>query len=178
MLKYLPPILQQVIEFQKIMEAEQPEFDSAKSNVNSAMDDQFIIDATEYGVKRWEKMLNITPKSWETLEDRKSGILAKISSRTPYTFRMLEEQLKSMCEGDCDLILDATNYTLQIRVGLSKRKVLENIQDLVKWIVPANLVVNVSLKYNRHIDLAAFTHAELADFTHQELREEELPNGD
>jgi len=38
-----------------------------------------------------------------------------------------------------------------------------------------NLIYDVDLLYNRHIDLSRYTHKELAQFTHFVLNQEVLP---
>ena len=55
--EYWPRYLQELIEFQQIAGAEQPEFEKAVSDVKSAADDFFLVSLSEYGCGRWEKIL-------------------------------------------------------------------------------------------------------------------------
>lgn len=47
--EYWPRYLQELIEFQQIVGAEQPEFEKAVSDVKSAADDFFLVSLSEYG---------------------------------------------------------------------------------------------------------------------------------
>lgn len=51
--EYWPRYLQELIEFQQIANAEQPEFEKAVSDVKSAADDFFLVSLSEYGCERW-----------------------------------------------------------------------------------------------------------------------------
>ena len=50
--EYWPRCLQELIEFQQIANAEQPEFENAVSDVKSAADDFFLVSLSEYGCER------------------------------------------------------------------------------------------------------------------------------
>lgn len=53
--EYWPRCLQELIEFQQIANAEQPEFEKVVSDVKSAADDFFLVSLSEYGCERWER---------------------------------------------------------------------------------------------------------------------------
>lgn len=55
--EYWPRCLQELIEFDQIANAEQPEFERAVSDVRNAADDFFLVSLTEYGCQRWEAIL-------------------------------------------------------------------------------------------------------------------------
>lgn len=58
LIEYLPHIIRDVREYKAIMnDAEQPEMVDVWQAVDDALNDQFIVDATENGVSRWEKNL-------------------------------------------------------------------------------------------------------------------------
>ncbi len=57
LIDYLPMVLKNVREFQLIIETEQPEIFKLFEAIQLVLDNQFVLSSTEYGVKRWEKML-------------------------------------------------------------------------------------------------------------------------
>lgn len=173
--EYLPPVLQQVLDFRHIMQAEQPELDKLFLASEEVYDNQFCEIARLSGVERYEQILGITPKASETLQDRRFRILARFNERLPYTYRMLESMLETLCgAGGYALELNAREYTLSVQIALASKAMYGDVDDMLKRVVPANLVISVSLKYNQHETLAAFTHAQLAAYTHDQLRNEVL----
>ncbi len=178
LLNYLPPAIRDVKEYQEIMTAEQPEIIACWESADDGLSNQFIVDAGEYGVSRWEKILKIRPKSEETLLERKSRILARLRPNTPYTYRVLAHQLDIICGDEYSLIVDADNYTLTITLGLVASYLLPTVKDLVARMIPANMITNVILRYNTHGMLSSYTHSYLSQFTHIDLKMEDLSNGD
>lgn len=174
LIEYLPEFLRGVKEYQAILTfAEQPEMVALWEAEENALKDQFIVDATENGVSRWERVLGITPKGTDSLDVRKFSILARINEQLPFTLTTLKEQLKSLCgEDGYEVNLDAKKYTLSVRVALTMESNFENVGLLLKRIIPANLVVDLSLKYNQHFKYTSNTHEGLATFTHEQLRNE------
>lgn len=56
---YLPAVLCNVPEFKALMAAEQPEIEALWAEQKSVLENQFLVSATELGVKRWERILKI-----------------------------------------------------------------------------------------------------------------------
>ena len=91
--EYWPRCLQELIEFQQIANAEQPEFEKVVSDVKSAADDFFLVSLSEYGCERWEKILGLSVEPGDTLQDRRDRILIKYLDQLPYTYRTLLKYL-------------------------------------------------------------------------------------
>jgi len=100
LIDYLPPVLRSVMEFMAITDAQQPEIERAWDALNLVMENQFIDTATEEGVAVWEKELNITSVSTETLEERKQRIKTAWTYGVVYTYNWLVNWLKASCGND------------------------------------------------------------------------------
>ena len=176
LLEYLPPVLRGVREYGAILEdAQQPEMVSAWGGLENVLKDQFIVTATENGVKRWEQILGIVPKGTESLDARKFTILARMNEQLPFTYAMLEEQLRSLCGVDnYTLTIQHGDYGVYVQVGLKAKSNYDDVAGLLRRVVPANMVLYLSLKYNQQQTLAKFTHRELGSHTHNQLRNEVL----
>lgn len=61
---------------------------------------------------------------------------------------------------------------LSVKVALTAQKQLDEVIKLLERVVPANLAVSVTLKYNQHKTFAAMTHGQLLAYTHYSLRNE------
>ena len=172
LIDYLPVFIQEYAEIKAIIDAEQVDVMKAWIDAENVMSDQFVREATENGVKRWESILKITPKATYTLDERKFNILARLNEQLPFTIKSLKKALESMCgEDGYTLKLDHNNYVLAIKLSLLNENNIEAIKQLLKRMVPANIITSVSL-FNTHSMVGGFTHEQLAQFTHKQVREE------
>ena len=173
LLSYLPEVLHDIREFRLICEA--GDFELAELHISLAdiVKDNFIQTLTERGCERWERMMRITPKASDDIEVRRFRILAQLNEQLPYTYRGLLRQLETLCGKDgYSAELNSNAYTLSVRVALTAKNQLDEVMKLLKRVVPANLVVSVTLKYNQHKTFAAMTHGQLSAYTHYSLRNE------
>lgn len=172
---YLPDVIQRILDYQKLTDAEQPEIDTLWTSAEHALQDQFIADATENGISRWEKLLRIVPKATESLQNRRFTILARINEQLPYTLAALDHQLRLLCgEGNFTIRLVHREYRLFVQVGLAAKSNYEDVRIMLLQVVPANMVVELSLKYNQHSLLHTYTHGQLGTWTHETIRNEVL----
>lgn len=142
-LDYLPSIITNYREIQSIAIAENPELNELWQMIGDLMKDQFIHDATEKGIKRWEKILNIKPLSSSTLEERRWEILNRINVKIPYTVNMLRNKFNAMYGDRYYIKLINDTYTLKIRIGSEYIKQLESTRSMLNVLVPANLVIEL-----------------------------------
>ena len=173
LIDYLLPYMQEYLEMQQIMDTEQPEFNLLWQAAENALSDQFIMDATEYGVMRWESMLDITPKDTDTLDERKFRILARLNQELPYTMTKLKEALTTLCGADGFTIdLRPNQYHIQIKLALGKHSNYQEVVDLLTKMIPANLTQYVQLMFNTNEMVGLYRHMDLAAYTHDQVRSE------
>lgn len=149
---YWAEIIRDTAQFGQIAVAENPEFNRLADCIFRALKDSFIHSATEYGVKRWESMLQIAPSSGETLEERKARILTYLNLKLPYTWRVLKQLIEGIV-GEDKVTLDYVNDESKLVVHtdrLSDEK-LQTVRDLIERVVPMNLVVE---QYNHHFEVS------------------------
>lgn len=180
LINYLPLFMQDYFEMQKITDAQQTEVDRLWLEIENGLADQFVMDATENGVKRWEHILGISPKDTDTLDERKFRILAKLNQELPYTLRKLQESLTNLCGVDGYAIeLNAAQYHIQVKLALSNENNYQEVVDLLSKMIPANMTQFVQVMYNTHSIVSQFTHGELSVYTHDQIRRDTLdhPSG-
>lgn len=173
LIDYLPPFIQQFTEMHLIMSAEQPEIDEIWTSCEDILADTFILYARESGIKRWETIVGITPKATDTLDERRFRILTKMNQELPYTMRKLEEVLTVVCgEGNFFIDLQPDKYHIQIDLALTNSNNYDEVVDVLKKMVPANMTQKVQIMYNSHDVVSRFKHSELTAYTHEQLRNE------
>lgn len=176
LIEHLPDTLRDIYELQGICAAGDTELDRLGDSLAAAVGDCFVDSLSAEGCSRWEKMLELTPKATDTLDDRRFRIRAAMNQDTPYTLRGLKRQLAVLCGADgCSVELDAGNYSLSVKVALTVKEQYEEVRKLLARVLPANILAAVTLKYNQHLTLAGHTHGQLAAYTHSALRNEVLP---
>lgn len=144
LLDYLPPVLREVLEFQAINEANEPEISLAWDALALVMANQFLDTADAVGVAKWEKELRLHPKATDTLEARKARIKAKWNLELPYTVPWLKRWLTNLCgPSGHDVVI--TDYTIDIQLDyttLPDADILAaEILDMLLVIRPENMRV-------------------------------------
>ena len=179
LIDYLPYVIRDYAEFQGIMGSEQPEIEKAWNTTDDLLDNQFVPTAGNMGLSRWEKILGITPKGTDSLEDRRFRILTRINEELPYTLPQLRNILETLCgKGNYSADVEEGTYQLLVKIGLAAKNNFNDVESLLNRVVPQNLVVTLLQLYNTHAELGRFTHAQLAAYTHNQLRNEVLKNGE
>ena len=173
--KYLPDPLKDVREMRAIMEAETPTVQAIWQACEDCMNDQFISEATENGIARREKMLDITPYATDTLDDRRFRIQTRYTESIPYTRKGLASMLESLCgtDGYVLQILTAA-FTVNVKVALTAKKQEAAVGEMLERILPYNMMFTVELLYNKWAEMALYTWGEAAAFTWTALKEDEL----
>ena len=171
---YFPDVLVNAVEFKELGNVVDPELNRI---IKILVLNTFVFDLDEYGASRWEEMLKLTPRSTDTIDDRRMAILAKITPNTPYTHRTLETLLDGICgENNYSISIKHNQYCIKILIALGVKRQRQTAEYMLRCILPANLAIEIDLMYNRHIDLKRFTHERITEliYTHHDLRAEVL----
>lgn len=171
LINYLPDILKNIEEFDQLMQSEQPEVEWLWSEADKYIDNSFVLTQDESTASRWERILHITSKDTDELDVRNFRILSVMQGKLPYTFRVLYKNLLAMVKNEKDFKLEIDNdkYSVKITVALSSSELKEEIEKLADRIVPANMLLSVSLWYTTHRMLEKKTYGSLETYTHEEL---------
>lgn len=175
LIDYLPGIIQELEEFKQIMTAEQKQVDDLWSFIYGILDEAFVNTAKDVGLKRWETILNITPLDTDTSEVRRMRIHARLLEDVPYTWNSFKQMLGGLCgEDGYTLELKSEEYTLIIKVALKSKELKNEVAKMAERVVPANLILDIDLKYNTYELLKQITWEQAAQKTYQQLRNEVL----
>lgn len=173
LINYLPPHSAELLEVQSLMTAEQPEIERLWGDIDNALKDQFLSTATITGIMRWEKMLKLVPRATDTLDERRFRILARINEQLPFTKNTLRDMLKALCgEKGFRMTIFYGEYRIRVLVELSVKKMVAEVESLLKRVIPANMFVEVSLLYNVWETTKMKTWGELLPKTWGAVKEE------
>lgn len=93
--EYLPDVVRKIREFDAITSTENPELQLLLEVFQNALDDQFVYTATEKGIERFEKMLDIKPPPGSTLDQRRAAILALLMARIPINLDIIQKIIET-----------------------------------------------------------------------------------
>ena len=136
--QYLPPFLRDFREMDKLLLAEEPEFQQLAEKMGELLDDMFITTALDRGLKRYEALLGIKPSSSATVEQRRTNILAFWFDSMPFTIRALKERL-AILQGNDNVDAWTVGYLLHVRTDLSTAAEIRAAADIITKMIPANL---------------------------------------
>jgi len=150
LVSYLPPFMAEYQEDVVTLRAEDPEFRLVWEAVDRLYKNEFILDADEYGISRFERLLKLHPYDTDTLEVRRLRVLAKWFKRTPYTFPWLKDWMALLCgaHGHKESFAD---YLLFIKLDRNVLPLAGGIMgiilEILPPIIPANMCMEVSQKW-------------------------------
>ncbi|WP_417921788.1 baseplate J/gp47 family protein [Clostridioides difficile] len=124
-------------------DAENKEIKTLHEKLNDLSSDQFLEDLTPSGIKRWEKIMSINPKSNETLEDRRFRIFSKYISKLPYSERFLRNWLDNVVgEGNYELTINNATYNIHLESDARNQDWFEEVHSFVSNIKPCNMTLD------------------------------------
>ena len=142
LVSYLPPFLAEFKEIAVTLEAESPEFVLVWKAAERVLYNEFIETADEYGISRFEKILNILPSTEDTLESRRARVQARWFSTIPYTMKTFLAKLVALC-GDSDFTVtkEYSKYTIEILTNLELFGQVEELEHIIGSMIPCNIIV-------------------------------------
>ena len=133
-------------------DSESLEFDFVAKRILKIYADKFILQASEYGISRYERILGIEPGKNESLEDRRKRVYLLWNKKIRWTHRTFLKWLDVYLGKDnYKLSLDYDKYGIEIDVTI-KGSLYFDLDDLgrqVRDIIPANLTQFIRIKFIR-----------------------------
>ncbi len=146
LVSYLPSFMQVYKECTTALEAENPEFIFLWKEVNKILRNHFISTADEYGISRFEKLLNIFPLETENLDIRRTRIQNRWFNVVPYTLRTLVLKLAELLGGEHRFSIETDfleAYGLLLVVYSTDDSQVEEIKYVLSVMVPINMVIKI-----------------------------------
>lgn len=140
--KYFPLIYKDVEEIQQIVNTENEDFNVAEEELNTLLDNQFIMTSNEHAISYRENELGIMANpSIETLDFRRIRLMNRISMQPPFTTKFLRERLDELIGvNKYTLTIDYDNYTIYIESVAENQVYAHEVAVTLNRIKPANMV--------------------------------------
>lgn len=142
LVSHLPSFLAEFKEIAVTLKAENPEFVLTWKAADRVLKNEFIELADEYGISRFEKILNILPSSNDTLESRRAKIRTQWFNNISGTLKGLISKLTSLC-GNSDFTITKRydKYQIEILTSLEMYGQVEELERVANSIIPCNIIV-------------------------------------
>lgn len=141
---FLPGFVGEYREIKEILNAETPEIQAVENAVERMRDCAFILYCGEREIGRFERMMGVFPAAEDTLSERQGRILIRWNESPPYTLSALKEKLAAICgEDNFSVTVNYDAYRLDLTVTLARAGQVEELERMLKRIIPANMVVDV-----------------------------------
>lgn len=161
---YVPEFLREIREFQQLYGAQESELKRMYGKMDELWKDSLIPSATILGIKRFENMMGLKSYPGDTLEERRASVALKWNQQLPYTLPRLRERLEVVVGDHYALWVRDSAYELELQVIDQPYRVLQDLRDMARQMIPANLVFIFAGKYPVKIpvEVAAEACLELA----------------
>lgn len=178
LVSYLPDYMQLYREIKEALHAQQPEIQKLEDLTETILNNQFILHCDEQGIEKFENLMGVKALDGDLLETRRFRVLSLWNNSIPYTRLVLLKKLETICGKDgYKLEILNNEYKVAVRIALKSKKSLKAVEEMLDTVVPANMIIDLSLLYNRYSMLAKFTFQQLKNKTYREIREEVLDSG-
>lgn len=170
LIDYLPPVLKELYEFKLLSETEDNELLKIKESIDKSIKEMFIMTAEDEGLKRLEKILNLSASAEDDIDFRRFQILTKLNGSN----RDLIKKIKLIVGDDFDISYYWREYRLSVKLPLRNKRYLDAVRNMLEDTVPVNVIVDAVLKYNTYGMVKGILYGDLKDRTYKQIREEEL----
>lgn len=170
---FYPDVLKGVIEFRYINTALEYVMTDIELAAESLPEEHFFDTCSDEMLTRYERMLGLDG-TYLTTEERITALNTVMEDIRPYTLANVQNHVDVIAgQGNCPLTMK--DSTMIVRLALSQREKYDEILAYLEAVVPANILIDMSLAYNTYGTYTGrYEHEEMADYTYQELRDTEL----
>ncbi len=139
--QYLPEYLKQYKELIFLFAAEEPHFQILVKDTIKLLNNMFIDTATDEGLKRFEKILQLYPNPGDTIEVRRSNVKANWFSNKVYTLKTLLTRLQLLQQNEnVQLYWDEDDiHLLHVITRLEQMGQVDRLHEILEAMLPANV---------------------------------------
>jgi len=172
MLDDLPPVLQEVRDFQCLMGQYQAVFADLWHRERETEDNFYAGTAGERGLAHWERILGLVPGADRSVEARRQRVLARLAQNTPYDWGAFLAFLTALVGSERGYTAERSEFALIVRLWPLRWGREGAVWDMIRSVVPANLEVRLVLMHNSHGQIGGMVHGEMGAYTHGQLKSE------
>ena len=134
-------------------------------------EDNYFDNTSESRVTRWEKILNLTPRADDTLDERRFAVHSRVIDKLPYTFRVVERELKALApDAEFTREWSPNGMTAQVRLPLTSISKISDVDSLLDRKLPLDVTYEIIVQYNTWDEYSSQTWGNLSNMTWNDMR--------
>ena len=148
MFGYYPQVIQSILEFKAIIDAEYPEYEMLSEGVDRVTNDAWLDTMSLDRIIQWEKILGIAPIDGSSEDDRRETIIARIRGQGKLNTALINSIVSIFTGGTAKSWVE--NSCLYVAINPppgNKTFQYVNVEQELKKKIPAHLGFNVSRSY-------------------------------
>ena len=123
------------------------EMDGMDGDIENVKNNVFVDTATEQGIAYYEKITNTVPRAGQTLDERRSAVLAKLRSDGMVTLDMLQNVANAWKNGEIEVSFTDGKIKLSFVGEYGVPANLTALKAALEEIKPAHLVIDYGFRY-------------------------------
>jgi hypothetical protein len=145
---YYPQVIQSIVDFKAIIDAEYPEFEDLSASGNRVIEDAYFLTMSEERVKQWENILGIIPLEDSSISDRRDTVIARIRGQGKLNTTLINNIVNAFTGGTANSwVKDSVLYVEITPPKDNKSYKFANVEKELNLKVPAHLGLTVSRNY-------------------------------
>lgn len=148
MLEYYPMVIQQILEFQAIIDSESPEIEDLNIAIERITTDAYLTTMTEERIEQWEHLLGIQPRSDSTIDNRRDTVIARIRGTGKLNTELINLIVKTFTGGTArSWVANSTLYVEVTPPPDNKQYQFEDVEQEIARKIPAHLGFAIKRNY-------------------------------
>ena len=145
---YYPQVIQSILDFQAIIDAEYPEIEDLYKGRERVVEDAYLTTMNEERVEQWEHILGIKPLEQSSLSDRRETIVARIRGQGKLNSTLINSIVNAFTGGTANSWVK--NSVLYVEITPppgNKQFQFANVEQELSNKIPTHLGFQVSRNY-------------------------------
>lgn len=134
-------------------------------------EDNYFDNTSESRIERWEKILKLTPRADDTLDERRFAVHSRVIDKLPYTFPVVERELNALAPGaEFTRERDEYGMTATVKLPLTSVSKISDVSAMLEKKLPLDVVYTIIILYNTWGKYATSTWGDLASMTWNDVK--------
>jgi len=136
-------------------------------------EDNYFDNTSESRIERWEKILKLTPRADDTLDERRFAVHSRVIDKLPYTFPVVERELGALAPGsEFTRERDEYGMTATVKLPLTSISKISDVNSMLDRKLPLDVIYTIIIMYNTWGSVKADTWGTVKSKTWKQVKED------
>lgn len=168
----IPYALKGIPDLEQTYEAIDEQMEKLNGAIYQMGEDVYFENMSEDRVKRWEKMLDLTPKDTDTLSERRFAIHSRVVDKLPYSYRVIMSDLLALAP-DAAMTIDYSGPSVDVQIAITSQSNVSAVDDLLDRKLPLNMTYTITILWNTWDEVKPYKWSEIKEMTWENVKKDE-----